>query len=107
MCLSSNGGVPILLQLLHDAAEQQLAVCTPLPETSVVRQGEAEETSPESVSVSGAPSSAESQASCQTLSPTGTSDEPVTSGDVSTSVNADHPGTTVAVQSQVKTIGHV
>ncbi|XP_075896488.1 uncharacterized protein LOC142897794 [Nelusetta ayraudi] len=86
----SEDGATILLQLLQDAAEQQLAVCAPLPETSVVGQCDVEETSPPSVAVSGAPLPAEPQASCQA----------VISGGVSTPVNADHPEATVAVQFQ-------
>lgn len=105
--ISDDGGAPIMLQILLDAAEQQLAVSASLSEMSVVGPCEVQETSSLSVAVSGAPSSAEPQASCQASSPTGMSDTPVVSGDVSRPVNADHPEMTVAIQSQVKTTGHV
>ncbi|XP_075896489.1 uncharacterized protein LOC142897795 [Nelusetta ayraudi] len=96
----SAEGAPVLLQLLRDAAEQQLAVFASLSEMSVVGQCEVEETSPQSVAVSGAPLPAEPQASCQASSPTGMSDAPVISGGVSTPVNANHPETTASVQLQ-------
>lgn len=88
--------MPILLQLLQDAADEHLPVCAPLPETSVVGQSKVEKT--ESLAASGAPSSAEPLASCQASSSTSMSDAPDVSQSVSTPLNAGQPKTTAAAQ---------
>lgn len=94
----SDDGVPIMLQLLQDATEQQLAVFALLSETSVVGQCEGEKTSPGSVAVTGNPLPAEPQASCKASSSTRTSDAPIVSAEVSMPFNADQPETASSVR---------